>query len=94
MLGDPLHQLPTIGPVDPEQPQLVTGPAEPGKEQASPRWVGDRGGRHDHGHQEPQRIDEEMSLAAFDLCPTIVAALATQFGGLDTLAVQGPPVGS
>ena len=34
MLGDPLYQLPPIGPVDPEQPQLFTGPAEPGKEQA------------------------------------------------------------
>ena len=36
MLGDPLDQLPTIGPVNPEQPQLFTRPTEPGKEQAGP----------------------------------------------------------
>ena len=90
MLGDPLYQLPTLGPVAPEQPQLCTGPAEPGQEQARPCRVGDRGGRHDHGQQAPQRSDEPRSLAAFALLPTLVAALSPQCGGRDALAVPRP----
>jgi hypothetical protein len=93
MLGAPRDQLPTRGPVDPEQPQLFTGPAEPSKEQARPRRVGDRGGRPDHGQQEPQCIAEQMSCAALALFPTIVAACSTPCGGLDTVAVQRPRSG-
>ncbi len=46
MLGDPCHQLPTRGPIDPEEPQLFTGTAKPGKAEARPSGVGHGGRRH------------------------------------------------
>ena len=88
MLGHPLHQLPTIGAVDPDQPELFTGPAEPRKEETCSRRVRHRGGRDNHGHEEPERIDEEMPFAAFHLFTAIVAALPSELRGLDALAVE------
>jgi hypothetical protein len=38
-----------------------------------PVTVLDAGGRHHHGQDQPERIDEEVTLAAFDLCARVVA---------------------
>ena len=88
MLAHLLDQLAAIGAIDPEQPQLFTGAAEPRKEQAGPRGVGHGGCRDQHGHQEPQRIDEEMPFAPFDVFAFVVAAFPSQFRGLDALAIK------
>src|SRR6267142_312031 len=88
MLGHPLYQLPTIRAIDPDQPQLFTGPAEPGKEQAGTSRVGHRGGRDDNGHQEPQRINQYMPFTPVDVFAFVVTPLSTHFGGLDALAIQ------
>jgi len=88
MVAHPLDSLAAIGAIDPEQPQLFTGAAEPPKEQAGPRGVGHGGRRDQHGHQEPQRIDHQMAFAAFDVFAFVVAALSSQFRRLDTLAVE------
>jgi hypothetical protein len=88
MLGDPCHQLPTRGPIDPEEPQLFTGTAKPGKAEARPSGVGHGGRRHDDGHQEPKGSDQQMTLAPFDIFAFVVAAFASQLGGRDALAVE------
>src|SRR5215470_17007677 len=88
MLGDPLHHLPTIGPIDPDEPQLFTGTAEPRQEEPSPCGVGHGSRRHQDGQQEPERIDQHMPFAPFDVFAFVVAAFASQLGGLDTLAVE------
>jgi len=87
-VAHPCHQLSPIAPIDPEQPQLCTGAAESRKAQAGPRWVGDRGGRDKHGHQEPERIDQQRAFAPFDVFALVVAALPSQFRGLDALTVE------
>ena len=88
MLSDPLHQLPAIGPIDPEQAELFAGPTQPGKEESSASWIGHRSGGDDHSHEQAQGIDQEVSFASFDLFPTVVATLPAQFRGFDALAVQ------
>src|SRR5215470_13653223 len=88
MLGDPVHQLPAIRPIHPEQPQLFTGATEACAEETGPRRIGDRSGCDDHGHQEPQGIDQQMAFPPFDVFAFVVAALPSQFRGLDALAVE------
>src|SRR5262249_40189138 len=86
MLGDPLHQLPTRGPIDPDEPQLCTGAAAPRQEEPGPCGVGHGSRRHQDGQQEPERIDPHMPCAPFDVFAFVVAAFASQLGGLDALA--------
>src|SRR4030095_11313590 len=88
MLAPPVSQLSPIGPIDPEQAQLFTGAAELGEEETSPRRVGDGGGGDDHRHQEPQRIDQQMAFAPFDVFAFVVAALPSKLRGLDALTVD------
>ncbi len=88
MLGHPVHQLPTIRAVDPNQAQLFTGPAELGKKQPCPRRVRDRGGCDHHQQEEAQRIDQDVAFPAFDVFPFVVAAFASHLGGLDALTVK------
>src|SRR4029450_10361919 len=88
MLAHPVSQLSPIGPIDPEQAQLFTGAAELGEEETSPRRVGDGGGGDDHRHQEPQRIDQQMAFAPFDVFAFVVAALPSKLRGLDALTVE------
>ena len=88
MLGDPVHQLSAIRPINPEQPQLFTGAPESCEEETGPRRIGDRSGCDDHGHQEPQGIDHQMAFPPFDVFAFVVAALPSQFRGLDALAVE------
>ena len=88
MLAHPVDQLAAIGAIDPEQPQLFTGTAKPGEEEARPSGVGHGGRRHDDGHQEPKGSDQQMTLAPFDIFAFVVAAFASQLGGLDALAVE------
>ena len=45
MAAHPVHQLPPIGPIDPEQPQLFTGAAKWWEEEPGPRRVRDGGRR-------------------------------------------------
>ena len=86
--GRPTRQLPTIGPIDPDQPELFTRPAEPGEEETRPSRVRHRGRCDDHGQHEPQRIDQQMAFAPFDLFAAIVTTLPAQLRGLDALAIQ------
>ena len=88
MLGDPLDQLSTIGAIDPEQAQLFAGPTEPSEEEPGASRIRHRGGGDEHGHEQPQGIDQEVPFASFDLFPTVVATLPAQFRRLDTLAVE------
>jgi len=41
-----------------------------------------------NGDQQAERVDQGVSLAAFDLLPRVVAALATRLGRLRRLAVE------
>src|SRR5215467_8123559 len=88
MLGDPLHQLPTRGPIAPDEPQLFTGAAEPRQEEPGPCGVGHGSRRHQDGQQEPERIDPHLPCAPFAVFAFVVAAFASQRGGLDALAVE------
>src|SRR5262245_43438322 len=88
MVVHPVYQLPPIAPIDPEQPQLVTSPAEPGEEETGASRVRDGGRRDDHGHQESQRIHYPMALAPCDVFACVIAAFASECCGLDALAVD------
>src|SRR5215813_10794274 len=88
MVAHPFHQLPPVAPIDPEQPQLFTGTAAPGEEETGASRVRDRGRRDEHGHQESQRINQQMALTPFDVFAFVVAAFASEFRGLDALAVD------
>jgi len=88
MVAHPCHQRPPIAPLDPEPPQLFTGTAEPCEEKTGSSRVGDRGSRDAHGHQEPQRINQQMAFAPFDVFAVVVAAFASEFCRLDALAVD------
>ena len=53
-----------------------------------------RSGSDQHGHQQPQRIDQQMPLAALDfLAPVVTAFLAAHLGGLHRLAVDAHRTG-
>src|SRR4029453_7155423 len=88
MLGDPFHQLPSIRAINPDQPQLFTGAPESCEEETGPSRIGDRSSCDDHGHQEPQRIDQQMAFTPFDVFAFVVAALPSQVCGFDALAVE------
>jgi hypothetical protein len=88
MLAHPLDPWPAIGSIDPDQASLFTRPAEPRKEEPGACGVRHRRGRDEHGHEEPQRLDEEMPFAALHLFPALVAPLPAQFCGLDALTVE------
>src|SRR5215475_11560979 len=88
MVVHPVYQLPPITPIDPEQPQLFTSPAAPGEEETGASRVRDGGRRDEHGHQESQRINYQMAFAPFDVFAFVVAAFASEFRGLDALAVD------
>src|SRR5262249_17313734 len=88
MVADPVHQLPPIAPIDPEQPQLFTGTAEPGAEEPGARRVRDGGRRDEPGHQESQRLNQQMAFAPFDIFAFVIATLPSQFCGLNALTVD------
>ena len=88
MVAHPFHQLPPVAPIDPEQPQLFTGTAAPGEEETGASRVRDGGRRDEHSHQEAQRINQQMAFAPFDVFAFVLAAFASEFRGLDALAVD------
>jgi hypothetical protein len=88
LLGAPLHQLPALGPLDPEQAELFAGPTPPGTEAPGARWIGHRSGGDDHGHEHAHGIDQEGSCAACALFSPGVAPRPTQCRRLDALAVE------
>ena len=51
------------------------------------------GGRHHHGDQQPQRVHQDMALAAVDLLAAVLADLLSALGRLDRLAVDGGGAG-
>src|SRR5215470_13539505 len=87
MGAHPFHQWPPVAPIAPEQPQLFTGPAEPGEEETGASRVSDRGRRDAHGHQESQRINQQRALTPFAVLALVVAAFASEVRGLAALAV-------
>src|SRR5262245_48957006 len=93
MPGHPLHSLPAISAIDPEQPYLFTGTAEMSTEEASSSWVRHGGGRDDNGHQEPEGIDQHVTFTAFHVFAFVVAALSSQLCSLDALAVEAASSG-
>ena len=60
--------MPRVPPIHPECPQagypLSTGAVQEGH-QALP--IVDIGRRHHHGHDQPERVHQQMALAPFDL---------------------------
>src|SRR6185437_3632349 len=52
-------------------------------------------GRMDHGgHDQAQRVDHDVPLAAVDLLERVLAVRPTLFGRLDALAVDDPHAGA
>jgi hypothetical protein len=70
---DPLHQRPGLGPVHPEVSQPRIPVPEALQELCRAIAVLHTGGRHDHRQDQPEGIDEEVTLAAFDLFARVVA---------------------
>src|SRR5262245_24904370 len=72
-------------------PQLLEGRnglAQLVQNQFGPLVILDVGGMNDHLQQITDRINYNMTFAAFDLFAGIVASFSAGFGGFDTLAVD------
>ena len=87
MVAHPVHQLSPIASIDPEQPQLFTGTAEPGEEETGTRRVRDTGRRDEHGQQESQRLNQQMAFAPLDVFAFVVAAFASD-GSSPTISAK------
>lgn len=59
------------------------------QDQTGPVAILHVGGVVDHRHQEAERVDQDVPLAAVDLLPRVVA-VRPLFGRLDRLAVEHP----
>jgi hypothetical protein len=70
---DPIHQRSGIGPVRPDVSQPRIPMPEDLQELFRTIAVLHPGGRHDHREDQPAGIDEEVTLAAFDLVARVVA---------------------
>jgi hypothetical protein len=68
----PVHQRSGIGPVGPDVPQPRLAMSEALQELCRAIAVLHPGGCHDHREDESEGIDEEMTLATFDLFAGIV----------------------
>ena len=88
MLTDPSQQMASVGAIDPNAAQFLASAAQLLKQQACSGRVRDRGGGDDHGQQQAQGIDQQMSLASVDLFAAVVAPDARHLGRLDALAIQ------
>ena len=71
---NPVHQRPRIGSIRPDAPEPPILVAEEVEELFRPIAILDAGSRHHHRQDQPKRIDEEMSLAAFNLFAGVVPA--------------------
>jgi hypothetical protein len=70
---DPIHQRPGIRPIRPDVPQPRKLVPDALEELLRPVTVLDASGRHHYCQDQPERIDEEVTLAAFDLFACVVA---------------------
>lgn len=77
MLRHPLDELPTIGPIAPDQSQLFTRPAAPGKQESDPLRIRHRSRRDDDEQHEAQRVNQDMAFAPVDLFAFVIAAFAS-----------------
>jgi hypothetical protein len=68
----PVHQRSGIGPIRPDVPEPPILVAEDVEELFRPIAILDAGSRHHHRQDQPEGIDEDMPLAAFDLFAGIV----------------------
>jgi hypothetical protein len=69
----PVHQWTGIGPIGLDMPQTRTCVPQNRQDTCCTVTVLHTGGRHDHHEDQPQRIDEEMTLAPLDVFPLVVA---------------------
>jgi hypothetical protein len=69
---NPVHQRSGIGSICPDVPEPPILVAEDVEERFRPIAVLDAGSRHHHRQDQPESIDEDMPLAAFDLFAGIV----------------------
>ncbi len=69
---NPVHQRSGIGAIRPDMPEPPILVAEDGEKLFRPIAILDAGSRHHHRQDQPEGIDEDMALAAFDLFAGIV----------------------
>ncbi len=69
---NPIHQRSGIGSIRPDVPEPPILVAEDVEELFCPIAILNAGSRHHYRQDQPERIDEDMSLAAFDLFAGIV----------------------
>jgi hypothetical protein len=69
---NPVPQRSGIGAIGPDVPEPPIPVAENVEELFRPVAILDAGSRHHHRQDQPERIDEDMALAAFDLFAGIV----------------------
>jgi site-specific DNA recombinase len=73
-VADPLDQPAGVAAVGPDQPQPAEPVLDPLQDEPGPVAVLDVGGVDHHDHQQAERIDEDVPLAAADLLAGVVAA--------------------
>src|SRR5213594_3551143 len=93
MLTHPFNQLAPVRAINPHPAQLLAGaqPPQPPQHLLCTCWVRNRGGAHYDCHQQAQRINQQVSLATFDVLATVIPTHSWPLAGLDALAVQTAP---
>jgi len=94
------ESLAGVAAIHPEPPQPGEPLERPVQHRLRARAFGRAGGGDGHPEHQPQGVDQQMPLAAFDPLGRVVAHVPAVTGGLDALAVQNgggglarPPVG-
>jgi hypothetical protein len=85
---NPREQLSTIGPINPDPPQLFACPAEPAQEKFRAIPILGRCCGDDHGQEQAHRINEDMPLSSRDLFAGIIPAHTRYGGRFDTLTIE------
>lgn len=86
----PFQQTTAIGSIDPNAAKLLTSTSQAHQEHLCPSCIGDRS-RCDHdGHQQPHRIDQDVTFTTSHFLARVVATHARMDCHLDTLTVQRP----
>ena len=84
-LGERFAGIAAVHPQDAEPSEPAQHPAQ---HQLRPVAFGGAGGSHGHAEHQPQRVHQQMPLAAFDPLAGVITNAAAMTIGLDALAIE------
>lgn len=85
----PCEQMTAIGSLDPDATELFAGSPQALEEQPGTCCVGYARRCDNHGHQQTQRVHQDMAFATCDVFARVIATDTRSLGRFHALAVQG-----